>query len=139
MILNIAVIVLAVLLLIVIVMLSKNVHDQKKLRQEVNKLNKTIESHNKDIAGLCSAAVNVDNKLFDFSEQLDDMLNEMVQIKQEETYLPPNKKEELPYQKAINMVRQGCDVEQLIQQCQLSYDEAVLLMRLHGGKADGSK
>ncbi len=39
-----------------------------------------------------------------------------------------------PYQQAIQAVKQGMDVEQLMQDFALSRDEALLLIRLHGCK-----
>ena len=40
-----------------------------------------------------------------------------------------------PYNLDIRKVRGGANVEELMKQSDLSYDEAALLVRLHGNKA----
>ncbi len=40
-----------------------------------------------------------------------------------------------PYNVDIRKIRDGASVEELMRQSDLSYDEAALLIRLHGGKA----
>ncbi len=101
--------------------------ENKKLKLQITTLSEEVERNNKDIAGLCSAAVSVDNRLIDSRDQLKEIVNKVADFKQYE------QQTEQPYQDAIQRIRKGADVEELTKQCGLSQDEAVLLVRLHGG------
>mgnify|MGYP003859430139 FL=1 len=100
-----------------------------KLRQELTVLRSDVERANKDIAGLCSAAVSVDRRLLDSGEKLKDIVEKVTDFEQHEQQTSQ------PYHTAIQRVRNGADAEELTQQCGLSRDEAVLLIRLHGNKS----
>ena len=39
-----------------------------------------------------------------------------------------------PYNVDIRKIRDGASIEELMRQSEISYDEAALLIRLHGGK-----
>jgi hypothetical protein len=103
----------------------------KKLRQDYINLNDCVERNNRDIAGLCSAAVSVDSRLSDNNSQLNGILEKVSGFEQHEQYEDPPV---LPYHNAIQKVRNGADAEELIKQCGLSREEAVLLIHLHGNK-----
>ena len=100
----------------------------KKLRQDYIILNEHVERNNKDIAGLCSAAVSVDSRLTNNNAQLNGIVEKVADFEQYE------QQSKQPYHSAIQRVRNGADAEELIQQCGLSREEAVLLIRLHGNK-----
>ena len=100
----------------------------KKLRQDYINLNAYVERNNRDIAGLCSAAVSVDNRLSDNNAQLHGLVEKVADFEQHEQQ--PSQ----PYHSAIQRVRDGAEAEELIQQCGLSREEAVLLIRLHGNR-----
>jgi len=100
----------------------------KKLRQDFINLSGCVERNNKDIAGLCSAAVFVDSRLSDNNSQLTGIIEKVADFEQHEQ---PSSQ---PYHNAIQRARNGADAEALIQQCGLSREEAVLLIRLHGHK-----
>ena len=116
-------IIITLLLVAVIVWLAL---EFKKLKQDFVILDEDVERNNKDIAGLCSAAISVDSKLVDNNKQLDDIAKKVIDFEQLEQ--PTNQ----PYHSAIQRVRAGADVDDLVQQCGLSREEAVLLKRLHG-------
>jgi CII-binding regulator of phage lambda lysogenization HflD len=103
------------------------VFENRKLKQRFNILSSYVERNNKDIAGLCSAAISVDSKLSDSSVKLNDIAEKVTDIKQHDQQASQ------PYQNEIQRVRDGASAEELIQQCGLSRDEAVLLIKLHGG------
>ena len=87
-----------------------------------------MERNNRDIAGLCSAAVCVDSRLSDNNEQLNGIVEKVTDFEQHEQQTSQ------PYHSAIQKVRDGVDAEELIQQCGLSREEAMLLIHLHGNR-----
>ncbi len=104
--------------------------EHKKLKQQLTILSDEVERNNKDIVGLCSAAVSVDNRLIDSSDQLKNIVAKVTDCEHQE--YQQHEDGQQPYHDAIQRVKNGADVEELIQQCRLSQDEAVLLIRLHG-------
>jgi len=108
--------------------------EHKKLKQQLTVLTDEAERNNKDIAGLCSAAVSVDKRLLDNCGQLNDIVEKVSGLEQHEhEYMPESDdNQQQPYQNAIQLVKNGATAEELIQHCGLSRDEAVLLIRLHG-------
>ena len=108
--------------------LARLMRGYKKLRQDYIILSKHVERNNRDIAGLCSAAVCVDSRLSDNNEQLNGIVEKVTDFEQHEQQTSQ------PYHSAIQKVRNGADAEELIQQCGLSREEALLLIRLHGNK-----
>ena len=102
------------------------VFQHRKLKQDFNFLSDYVERNNRDIAGLCSAAVSVDSRLSDNNEQLNDIVEKVTDFEQHEPQASQ------PYHSAIQMVRNGSNAEELIQQYGLSREEAMLLIRLHG-------
>ena len=111
--------------LIVIIAMVWLVFEFKKLKHEYNTLYQHLQRNDKDIAGLCSAALSVDKQQSETLQQLDGILESIAGFEQHE-------QASHPYHSAIQMVRNGADTEQLIEQCGLSQEEAALLIRLHG-------
>ncbi|MFK5948652.1 MAG: hypothetical protein QM500_07785, partial [Methylococcales bacterium] len=79
--------------------------ENKKLKQQFTTLSKEVERNNKDIAGLCSAAVSVDNRLIDSRDQLKKIVDKVADFKSYE------QQADQPYQDAIQRIRKGADVE----------------------------
>jgi hypothetical protein len=110
---------------------------QHKLKQDCRLLAEQLQRNNEDVAGLCSAAVAVDQRLAANDARLADVIEAV-----NATYQAPqpvsvtNSIEELPqdYGDAIQKIRYGAGVDELVKDCGLTRDEAVLLIRLHGGK-----
>jgi hypothetical protein len=117
---NVLLISLVVITFILVAALVWVVLEQKNLKQDYAQLSNNIERHNKDIAGLCSAAVSVDNRISENNEQLKAV------VEQDEPQLNHS------YDSAIQRVRSGESVEDLVRHCGLSREEAELLIRLHG-------
>jgi CII-binding regulator of phage lambda lysogenization HflD len=111
---------------VILVVLAWLVFEYRKLKQRFNILSSYVERNNKDIAGLCSAAISVDSKLSDSSVKLNDIAEKVTDIKQHDQQTGQS------YQNEIQRVRDGANAEELIKQYGLSRDEAVLLIRLHG-------
>ena len=94
------------------------------------------QSNKNDIFGLCSAALSVNEntgtiheKLHEVKQQLSLISEKMSALSQYEP-IDPNS----PYNVDIRKVRDGASIEELMRQSEISYDEAALLIRLHGGK-----
>jgi hypothetical protein len=105
-----------------------------KLKRQFRILADHVNNHNRDIAGLCSAAVTVDTRLTGADDLLKTLAEKLsdYELKEEadQTYSADQ-----PYHNVIQRVRQGADVAELMQQFGLSRDEAVLLIRLHGAQS----
>ncbi len=101
------------------------VKEHLKFKQELFVLNKTLAQSNRDIAGLCSAAVSVDRRLTDNAEKLQGMVEKVDEFDYQQQQTSQ------PYHSAIQKVRNGAKAEDLIALCGLSREEAALLIRLH--------
>ncbi len=96
-----------------------------KLKQDNIALRESLERSNKDVAGLCSAAVYVDTQISENKQQLETIEEKIFELERQ-------KDASHPYHTAIQKVRNGADAEELVLQCNLSQEEAILLIRLHG-------
>jgi len=117
----------------------------KNLKQEYRLLADQLRRNNEDVAGLCSAAVAVDQYLAANEARLNSVV-EMVNTHSSAPPPPPpprqvnqsaSKPDEEPeqgYDNAIKNIRRGAGVDDLVKDYGLTRDEAVLLFRLHGGK-----
>lgn len=123
----------AVLLAVVLVWLLR---EHKKLKQAFGQLEDKLQRSHEELAVLCSAAVAVDQHLAANDQRLNGILDQL------NTYQQPlvpvaslvNDEPELQgYDAAIQKIRRGADVDELVKDCGMTRDEAVLLIRLHGG------
>ncbi|CAG1020926.1 DUF2802 domain-containing protein [Methylomonas sp. LL1] len=119
--------------------------EQKKLIRDVRTLASQLQRGNDDIAGLCSAAVAVDKRLAANESRLSNLLDSISfqpqsssQARYEEAVQHDEEQDQdhdhhdQGYQLAIEKIRRGANVEELVKSCGLTRDEAVLLVRLHG-------
>jgi len=130
-----------VIVVITFMLLVWVVLENKKLKQSLSTLKNDVERNNKDIAGLCSAAVSVDSRLTNSSEQLKDIVEDVAEsrdrlrrIVDKVSGLEHHEQQDnssQSYHSAIQRIHEGANAEELIKQCGLSRDEAVLLIRLH--------
>lgn len=120
---------LLVIVTIIFIMLAWLIWSYQKLKHKYTALDDHIERNTKDIAGLCSAAVSVDSRLSKNKVQLTEIEEKVTDFEQH------GGQSVQPYHLAIQKVRNGADAEELIEQCGLSREEAVLLIRLHGNKS----
>ncbi len=98
---------------------------QRKLKQENLTLMAQIESINKDLAGMCSAAVKVDARITRIDAR-------MTALSEQLTHYQAQEANASPYHNVIQRVRDGANTDQLIKECGLSREEAALLFKLHG-------
>ena len=104
--------------------------ENRKLKQNFQLLLDDVHKSHRDIAGLCSAAVTVDNQLSSNREQLNSIQEKIVNYEKDST--------NRTYHSVIEKIHEGADVGQLIHECGISRDEAVLLISLHGRSKVGS-
>ena len=111
-----------------------------KLEQTINDLESQLQSGSHDVAGLCSAALVVDRRLAHQEALLKDLQN-TVNLGLSKTMPTPeieNEDELEPdvegYDKAIQLIKRGTDLETLVKRCGVTRDEAMLLLRLHGNR-----
>ena len=104
-----------------------------KLRQQYRVLMNSLNASHNDIAGLCSAALIVNSRITTTEEQLTELSAALAEYQQ---YKPADQLQaELPdtsYSAVIQKARGGANINELMQNCGLSRDEAALLIRLHG-------
>ena len=125
------------LLLAVIAVIVWLFLENRKIKLEQQNLKKDFEKVNRDLAGLCSAAVNVDTRLtknnavlLGMVKDLEEILEPVTEISKTELSDSP----QTPYQEIIQVVKQGAEPVTLVRQFGISFDEAALLIRLHGAE-----
>lgn len=121
-----------IVLLLVVFWLSRLVFKHK---QTVENLAAIVESNKNDIYGLCSAALTVNENNASVHEQLHELKQQLTHLTDKISELEQGDFWNNPYNVDIRKVRGGASVEELMKQSDLSYDEAALLIRLHGGKS----
>ncbi len=103
--------------------------ENKKLKRAFQRLEDFVERNNKDIAGLCSAAVSVDSRMLGNDALLKSMAEKIAQYEEQGCQSSQSAQ---PYHSAIQKIHNGATAEQLVSECGVSRDEAMLLIRLHG-------
>ena len=124
----------SVVIIFMLAVLFWLVRTQLKLKHDYRTLSDVVHGHGNDIAGLCSAALTVDNRIALVDRQIaytDEQINDL-QAKHAEA--EQNEQSAHPYSVDIRKVRSGASVHELMQNSGLSHDEAALLIRLHGSK-----
>ena len=115
-----------IMAIILLAALAWLILEYRKLKQSFILLSNNVQRNNNDIAGICLAAVSVDNRISHNGQQLEVVAEKLVDSEQNGQQLNH------PYSSAIEKIRHGANIEELIQQCGLSREEAELLSRLHG-------
>ncbi len=126
--------VLAGIVVFVLAILVWLLRQQQTLKQQFQLLEERVQRSNEDVAGLCSAAVAVDRRLAANDSRLNSIVDQVNTQRQTVTNVAPA--EPIPasgYEDVIQKIRNGVGIEELVRDCGLTRDEAVLLMRLHGG------
>ncbi|MDP1770834.1 MAG: DUF2802 domain-containing protein [Methylobacter sp.] len=135
-ILMVAFIIEGVTIVVMLIALFWLVRAQLKLKHDYQVLNDIVHGNSNDIAGLCSAALTVDNRIATVDNriavtdgQIDDLAAKIADTEQ-------NDHSDHPYSIDIRKVKSGASVNELMQNSGLSRDEAALLIRLHGSKTE---
>ncbi len=99
-----------------------------RCRQQERRLEQLQRSHSgqqRDIVGLCAAAVRMDERIGELIHHFKEM---HVQI-QDMNHLPVHGQSS--YQEAIERIDQGAGIDDLVEECGISKEEAALLIRMH--------
>lgn len=114
--------------------------EQKKMKRAYQVLSAQIQRSSDDVAGLCSAAIAVDKRVLMNELRMND-IQESIEIQQSQFAIQSEQgqvvvdesehQEPQAYEQAIEQIRRGASVDELVRVCGLTRDEAVLLMRLH--------
>ena len=135
---------IACCLLFIVVLLVWLLREQKKIKHDYLIMTDRLRRSHEDLSGLCCAAVEVDKRLADNDLSLNsiierlnsviDLVNTEHRARQSITQ-PINADLGQDYADAIQKIRRGAGVDELVKDCRLTRDEAVLLVRLHAGKS----
>ncbi len=99
----------------------------RELSRGVARLEENVDRNSQDIAGLCSAAVKVDDSVQQQAGLISEIIGKLNELEQQE----PGGYAASPYQNVIARIHQGATAEQLVNDCGISQEEAKLLIRLH--------
>ncbi len=121
-------------MMLIAVVLVWLLREYKKLKQDYRLLADQLQHNKEDVAGLCAAAVMVDQHLIANDARVNTILDAI------NAYPPTpqpislvNQDDQTQgYDEVIQKIRRGANVEELVKTCGLTRDEAVLLVRLHG-------
>jgi hypothetical protein len=138
----IALVVLIILLAIGLLLILRELN---KLKSSYGLLADHLRRQNEDVAGLCSAALVLDEHMADNQARLEsvlDLINNAQALAETRAvpvsvFTEPEQNEQQDYDFAIRKIQMGAGVDDLVKDCGLTRDEAVLLTRLHrsGGTA----
>lgn len=84
------------------------------------------------LAGLCAAAVGADERVVKFEQ----MLNK---LREQQNTVDLGSSRQQGYEHAIRLARKGVSVDQIVDNCNLSDEEARLISRLHGLQPHGGE
>lgn len=99
----------------------------RKLKEDYEDIAEIVHGLNNDFRDFYTTALALDERMATTDQQLLALAEKISNIQQIE---PSNH----PYSMAIQKVRSGASVSELMQTAGLSQDEAALLIRLHGSK-----
>lgn len=109
-----------------------------QVKRECASLTVIVDGNKNDIYGLCSAALTVNENTATSHEHLHDLKQQLAHVIEKTNELQKELQQSdfgnNPYNVDIRKIRDGASVEELMKQSDLSYDEAALLIRLHGSK-----
>jgi uncharacterized protein YoxC len=109
-----------------------------KLKRDYADIAEIVHGHNNDIRELYAAALTVDERINGLVEQLSSSREQISALATKISEFNQHSESENanhPYSLAIQKVRSGASVSELMQNSGLSQDEAALLIRLHGAKS----
>ncbi len=116
-------------LLLAVLWLSRLVF---QLKRECVTLTTIVNNNKNDIYGLCSAALTVNENAATTNEQLHNLKQQLIHVVEKMHEFEQSDFINSAYNVDIRKIRDGANVEELMKQSELSYDEAALLIRLHG-------
>jgi len=126
----------AVAVCAVVVALVWLARKHQKLKRDYADIAEIVHGHNNDIRELYAAALTVDERINALIEQLSSSKEQISTLTTKVSeFNQQGENTNHPYSLAIQKVRSGASVSELMQNSGLSQDEAALLIRLHGTKS----
>jgi len=121
---------LIVILSMAVVMLFLLVYKQKRLTKSlessVAEVCKKFETIQRDISALCASGVGVDERVGGTERRVRSLIGRLEELEESEAF------EHLQeFQGAIELAQKGADIDEIVEKCNLTVDEAGLLIRLH--------
>lgn len=127
---NINILLPSILFLLVIVGFIYLWLNQKKQQQiaekKLQELWKKIEAIQHDVSALCSGARGVDERVGGNEKRVRGLLNRLEDLEESD---PSGHIQE--FQEATKLAQEGAAAEEIVEKCNLTIDEAGLLVRLH--------
>lgn len=123
-----AIAVLAAVVVILAIMLVVLTVRNRKLKADYDDLSEIVHGLNNDFRDFYTTALTLDERLVTVDGRIHELAEKIAALQQ-------NAPADHPYSMAIQKVRSGASVGELMQSAGLSQDEAALLIRLHGSKA----
>lgn len=96
-----------------------------KLKESHSSLSADFKRQTRDLKGLYSAANHLTERLIQAERTIAD-------LEKKTDDFDDQQRNDHPYSTAIKLVKNGARVEDLVEQCNVTQDEAELLVRLHG-------
>jgi Protein of unknown function (DUF2802) len=126
--------VLAVVVTVLAVALFSLSRKHRQLKRDHEDLTEIMHGHNNDIRELFGTSMTVDDRLKAMDVRLQTMDGQLRVMSSKISDTQQNELSSHPYGSAIQKVRSGASVSELMHSAGLSQDEAALLIRLHGPK-----
>lgn len=121
---------LMALLFLAVVMLFFLVYKQqrltKSLESTVADVRKKFEIVQHDISALCASGIGVDERVGGTERRVRSLIGRLEELEESEAF------EHLQeFQGAIELAQKGAGIDEIVEKCHLTVDEASLLIRLH--------
>jgi Protein of unknown function (DUF2802) len=126
---TIAINIMGVVICLLVVALFWLVGKHRKLKDDYEDLAEIVHGLNNDFRDFYTTALTLDERMAATDEQLLALAEKISNLQ------PVAEPANHPYSMAIQKVRSGASVSELMQTSGLSQDEAALLIRLHGSKS----
>jgi len=122
--------ILIMVLFAVVIMLFLTLFKQqrltKSLADEVAKVRDKISTVQHDISALCASGLGVDERVGSTERRVRSLIERLEELEESDSF------EHLQeFQGAIELAKKGASVDEIVEKCHLTVDEAALLIRLH--------
>ncbi|MEQ1528496.1 MAG: DUF2802 domain-containing protein [Methylococcales bacterium] len=128
---NMWLIILSVFIAVLSLLLLWLARSHSKLKRDYAFLVAAVQRNSNDVAGLCTAALTVDEHVAVTEQHLNELWDNISELQEQQS----SSQTAHAYSNDIQKARSGASINELMQSSGISHDEAALLIRLHGPKA----